>query len=87
MQIADRGCGFDQQATAHAASNGLRGMRQRAVLLGGQFQLEAAPGAGVRLSASFPLYESGATEPQRPAPFQLEDEAQTPLARNAATEQ
>ena len=52
VQIEDQGKGFDPEVVliAHDRS-GLAGMRERAVLLGGQLTLESRPGAGVRLTA------------------------------------
>jgi PAS domain S-box-containing protein len=56
VQVEDTGSGFDP-ATALAAgkSSGLAGMRERAVLLGGQLTIDSAPGAGTRLIAVLPL--------------------------------
>jgi signal transduction histidine kinase len=56
VQIEDRGRGFlpDQVMAAHASS-GLAGMTERVRLLGGQFRVESAPGAGARLTADLPL--------------------------------
>lgn len=56
VQIEDQGHGFDVAAlddTGH--SSGLSGMYERAVLLGGRFELESCPGAGVRLTAELPI--------------------------------
>jgi glucose-6-phosphate-specific signal transduction histidine kinase len=62
--IHDQGCGFDP---AHVAeSNGLAGMRERIHLLGGAFDLDAAPGAGVRISAEFPLESRPLGAPEVP---------------------
>jgi PAS domain S-box-containing protein len=62
--IHDQGCGFDP---AHVAeSNGLAGMRERIHLLGGGFDLDAAPGAGVRISAEFPLESRPPGAPEVP---------------------
>jgi PAS domain S-box-containing protein len=51
--IHEQGRGFD--AAQVTASNGLSGMRERAELLGGRFDLETAPGDGVHITAEFPL--------------------------------
>lgn len=56
VQIEDQGVGFDPDcviATGH--SSGLTGMRERALLLGGQLTIESAPGGGARITAELPL--------------------------------
>ncbi len=56
VQIEDRGTGFDPKAAlAAGATTGLAGMRERAVLLGGQLRVESAPLAGTRVRAELPL--------------------------------
>jgi signal transduction histidine kinase len=53
--IEDAGCGFDWDGIVPFRSSGLTGMRERAVLLGGQFTVQAIPAAGTRVTAVFPL--------------------------------
>jgi signal transduction histidine kinase len=56
LAIEDRGCGFDTTASpAKTASTGLSGMRERATLLNGLFEIESAPGCGTRLRTWLPL--------------------------------
>jgi PAS domain S-box-containing protein len=56
VQIQDQGTGFDPEAAlAAGATTGLAGMRERAVLLGGQLTVESAPGAGTCVTAELPL--------------------------------
>jgi PAS domain S-box-containing protein len=56
MRIEDAGMGFDaHHVHSSGTSGGLSGMRERAVALGGQFQLESEPGSGVQLKVSLPL--------------------------------
>jgi signal transduction histidine kinase len=56
VQVEDRGAGFEPaRVLAARASTGLYGMRERASLLGGEFTLESAPGAGTRLTVELPL--------------------------------
>jgi PAS domain S-box-containing protein len=56
VQIEDRGTGFEPEAALTAgATTGLAGMRERAVLLGGQLTVESAPGAGTCVTAELPL--------------------------------
>jgi len=58
MQIEDQGTGFDPGAVlGDAASIGLTGMRERAILLGGRLVVESVPGAGTCLTAELPLAE------------------------------
>ncbi|HEU5087115.1 MAG TPA: ATP-binding protein [Roseiflexaceae bacterium] len=56
IAIEDQGCGFDVAArTLTGRSVGLASMRERAQLLGGQFQLDSTPGEGTRILAIIPL--------------------------------
>ena len=51
ISITDNGCGFDADAVLAASDKGFgaRGMRDRAELFGGHFQIESAPGEGTSL--------------------------------------
>ncbi|HUJ68978.1 MAG TPA: GAF domain-containing sensor histidine kinase, partial [Syntrophorhabdales bacterium] len=56
VQIEDAGVGFDVQAVLTAGNgNGLHGIRERAMLLGGRFTVDARPEGGTRVTAEFPL--------------------------------
>jgi PAS domain S-box-containing protein len=56
VQVADQGAGFDAKAAPRRhTSIGLAGMRERALLLGGQLIVESAAGNGAQLTAQFPL--------------------------------
>ena len=59
LDISDDGCGFNPEALTNADGEaggmGLLSMRERAELLGGQFRLRAAPGAGASVGARLPL--------------------------------
>ncbi len=56
VQIEDTGTGFDAEAVMNGNNtSGLGNMRERAVLLGGHFSIETAPGAGTRLTAELPI--------------------------------
>ncbi len=56
VQIEDRGIGFDPEAALAAGDTiGLSGMRERAVLLGGQLTVESVPAAGTCVTAELPL--------------------------------
>ncbi|MGH8180316.1 MAG: sensor histidine kinase, partial [Steroidobacteraceae bacterium] len=52
--LRDDGHGFDAADPKFRWSHGLMGMRQRVRALGGQFELESAPGCGTTLSVSIP---------------------------------
>jgi signal transduction histidine kinase len=66
VQVEDRGRGFDvERALAARASTGLAGMRERAELLGGEFTMDSAPGAGARLTVELPLPTLGAWATRR----------------------
>jgi two-component system, NarL family, sensor histidine kinase UhpB len=63
--IRDDGVGFDSSNVAKRASHdqlGLIGMRERATVLGGEFQCESAPGRGTEVRASFPIHPNEAPE-------------------------
>jgi signal transduction histidine kinase len=56
VAVRDDGAGFD--ATAPNEGFGLRGMRERASLVGGDLDVETAPGAGTTIHASIPVAAS-----------------------------
>lgn len=53
LQVLDNGQGFDP--SKNTTGFGLRGMRERAIALGGTCQIWSAPGAGCRISVILPL--------------------------------
>ena len=53
--VADRGPGFNPEAAARSGRLGLAGMRERAELLGGSFEVDSAPGAGTTVRVWWPL--------------------------------
>ncbi|MGA9769157.1 MAG: PAS domain-containing protein [Blastocatellia bacterium] len=56
LQVEDLGAGFDpDRALAEANTSGLAGMRERAILSGGQFTVESHFGIGSRLMAEWHL--------------------------------
>ncbi|MDQ2640595.1 MAG: sensor histidine kinase [Pseudomonadota bacterium] len=59
LEMRDDGQGFDT-ASADRQGSGLTGMRERAALLGGQFELLSAPGQGVTIRIEFPVREEDA---------------------------
>jgi signal transduction histidine kinase len=54
ITLADDGHGFDAADPKFRWSHGITGMRQRVRALGGQFEIESAPGAGTTLRISIP---------------------------------
>src|ERR671933_1370601 len=53
--VADDGPGFNPDAAARSGRLGLAGMRERAELLGGSFEVDSAPGAGTTVRVWWPL--------------------------------
>ncbi|HMT20804.1 MAG TPA: PAS domain S-box protein, partial [Promineifilum sp.] len=49
LEVNDNGRGFDPQAIRYAGGLGLTSMRERVEKLGGQFELESAPGEGTKI--------------------------------------
>lgn len=58
LEVRDFGCGFDPLLTRSNAF-GLRGMRERVRLLGGECAIESAINAGTRVVATLPVHENG----------------------------
>jgi two-component system sensor histidine kinase UhpB len=54
LSVTDDGCGIDDAVTE---GDGLRGMRERAVLVGGRFAVERLPDAGTRVRLDIPIGE------------------------------
>ncbi len=52
--VTDEGIGFDVAARRLPTQQGLRGMRERVELLGGELAVLSAPGSGTRVQASVP---------------------------------
>ncbi|PYQ54604.1 MAG: hypothetical protein DMF53_29230 [Acidobacteria bacterium] len=60
LTVQDDGRGFTIGGSSGTGSHfGLVGMRERARLLGGSFQIESSPGAGTRITADIPLRSHG----------------------------
>ncbi len=55
LSIQDDGAGMEPAQAQRTYGNGLRNMRSRARALHGEFRLETAPGAGVRLIVTAPI--------------------------------
>lgn len=63
LEVSDQGRGFEPpplngpHATERQEHIGLRGMRERAALVGGKFTVESHPGAGTRVRVEVPTHE------------------------------
>jgi signal transduction histidine kinase len=55
LTVTDHGPGFDPQLIERSGRLGLAGMRERAELLGGTFEIQSAPGLGTTVRLSWPL--------------------------------
>ncbi len=55
LTVSDSGVGFDPRKTNTKEHLGLEGMRERAQILGGSFQLRTAPGQGTVIRVSLPI--------------------------------
>jgi signal transduction histidine kinase len=55
LAVSDRGAGFDPHAAEHCGRLGLAGMRERAELLGGTFEVESRQGEGTVVRVCWPL--------------------------------
>lgn len=58
LRISDDGTGFDLTRPRKSGSYGLIGLRERAYLLGGTFEIEASPGNGTTVEVRIPLETS-----------------------------
>jgi signal transduction histidine kinase len=59
LEVIDNGVGFEIDQPTRSACIGLRGMRERIVLLSGEFYIASSPGKGTLVRASLPAeYQS-----------------------------
>jgi signal transduction histidine kinase len=72
LEICDDGVGFDPQRLDAPESGGrglgLRGMRERAMILGGALELESAAGKGTTVRIRFYTYREAETFSHDPHP-------------------
>ncbi len=54
VEVADHGVGFDEVAVSRQPSSGIRGMRERALALHGNFAVKSVPGRGTYVMAELP---------------------------------
>lgn len=64
LTIQDDGIGFDPQQAPQSGHYGLRGLQERAHLLGGSCQIESRPGAGTAIAIRLPLKSRPLPPPQ-----------------------
>jgi len=55
LVVEDEGRGFDTDILTRSTRLGILGMQERVELLGGEFELKTAPGAGTRIHVRLPL--------------------------------
>jgi signal transduction histidine kinase len=68
LQIVDDGRGFDPAGPLQGTHLGLWSMRERAVQLGGRFEIESAPGQGTALRMTIPHRADVPRVPPSPLP-------------------
>jgi signal transduction histidine kinase len=54
LRVQDNGCGIHPKTLLNPLSIGLAGMRERALLLGGQFEIRSQPGSGTTVEVRVP---------------------------------
>jgi signal transduction histidine kinase/ABC-type uncharacterized transport system substrate-binding protein len=57
LSVSDDGAGFDAKELGNKAGLGIRGMRERVRLVGGQFEIHSEPGNGTRIEARVRLLQ------------------------------
>jgi signal transduction histidine kinase len=60
LSVSDRGPGFDPLGIKPSGRLGIAGMRERAQLLGGSFEIQSTPGSGATVTVAWPLSGRGA---------------------------
>ena len=61
LEVQDAGVGFTREEANGATSYGIRGMEERASLLGGTFHIEGIPGKGTTVRVALPIHENGSS--------------------------
>ena len=77
LTVQDNGVGFDAASMFREGSHGLMGIRERALMLGGELEIGNSPGGGGRVTVRLPLLALRTRRPPR-AP------REPPRARHAA---
>ncbi len=71
LTVSDNGVGFGEASMFREGSHGLLGMRERALMLGGELEIGDAPGGGGRVTVRLPLLapaQADAPLSEAPAP-------------------
>jgi PAS domain S-box-containing protein len=55
LRITDNGAGFDTRTSAQKKTLGLLGMKERTLMLGGQYEISSEPGQGTTVTVTVPL--------------------------------
>jgi signal transduction histidine kinase len=67
LDVKDNGVGVSEEQLAAGESLGILGMRERALLLGGEFLVSGAPNQGTRVKVSVPLSSPQTDQEAEPA--------------------
>ena len=68
LEVTDNGKGIDETRASAHNSLGLLGMRERALLLGGEFSIRGSPGQGTAVTVRVPVADRQRTgEPRSPS--------------------
>src|SRR5207248_11676402 len=65
-EVRDNGRGGESDVASKTPGLGMLGMRERAVILGGRLEVQAAAGGGTSVRAVFPKEELACVLPPRP---------------------
>jgi signal transduction histidine kinase len=68
VEVRDNGAGFEPERLLDPRANGVTGMRERVIALGGVFRIDGVAGCGTTVSARLPLDDAGSADPLRPIP-------------------
>jgi signal transduction histidine kinase len=82
LTVTDNGVGFDEASIYREGSHGLMGMRERALMLGGQLEIGNSPRGGGRITVRLPLRARSQAEPAAPALREPPVTARRPRRRN-----
>jgi PAS domain S-box-containing protein len=85
MTVQDNGVGFDATSMFREGSHGLLGIRERALMLGGELEIGNAPGGGGRVTVRLPLLAPAPAAPAAPAPAPAAAEAPAPPRRRRSS--
>ncbi len=79
LTVMDNGIGFDPASMFREGSHGLLGIRERALMLGGELEVGNSPRGGGRVTVRLPLRPAAVPDPATPMP--REPEAVAPRSR------